>query len=74
MAESPKECAAGSDVVITMVADADAFFDVAEGPDGLLAGIRKKARSIDMSTVGRAAAKRASELRERREHGSPTHP
>ena len=40
MVDTPKELAERSNVVITMVADADALRAIAEGEDGLLAGLR----------------------------------
>lgn len=62
VATTPRACAELSEVVITMVSDASALMSVAKGPDGLLAGLRKHARWIDMSTVGRAAAIEANQL------------
>ena len=49
--ETPKEVAAGSDVVITMLSDASAVEQVLRGEDGLLAGGRPGMVLIDMSTV-----------------------
>lgn len=56
IAATPADCVADADVVITMVRDAAALKDVMEGPAGILAGIRRRALVIDMSTIGRAAA------------------
>lgn len=69
---TPKECASGADVVITMVSDAEALANVLEGPVGVLAAFaahRKKPRPIvvDMSTIGRQAAIAAAKRVE--EHG-----
>ncbi len=62
VATTPRECAQTSEVVITMLSDARALMSIAKGPDGLIAGLRKHVRWIDMSTVGRAAALEAHEL------------
>src|ERR1700730_1365089 len=50
-AESPKAVATASDVTFTMVTNAAALAAVADGPDGLLAGIGPGKFHIDMSTV-----------------------
>ncbi len=55
-AETPKELAERSDVVVTMVADADALGAVLHGDDGLLAGLRPGAIVVDTSTIGPTAA------------------
>ena len=52
MVDTPKELAERSDVVVTMVADADALRAIAEGEDGLLAGLRPGAIVVDTSTIG----------------------
>ena len=62
VATTPRECAEASDVVITMLSDAAALMSVAKGPDGLIEGLRKHVRWIDMSTIGRAAALEAQTL------------
>lgn len=59
---TPRECAEGVKVVITMVSDDKALFDVLERPNGLLIGLEKDTVVVDMSTVGRAAALRAADL------------
>jgi len=51
IAASPREAAAGADVVITMVSDPPALAAVMEGPDGAFAGCRPGTLVIDMSTV-----------------------
>jgi 3-hydroxyisobutyrate dehydrogenase-like beta-hydroxyacid dehydrogenase len=56
-AGSPKDLAAGAEVVVTMVAHADALGDVLHGGDGLLAGLEPGAIVIDMSTIGPIAAR-----------------
>src|SRR5271169_1346067 len=50
-ADSPKAVALASDVTFTMVTNAAALAAVADGPDGLLAGIAAGKFHIDMSTV-----------------------
>jgi 3-hydroxyisobutyrate dehydrogenase-like beta-hydroxyacid dehydrogenase len=65
LARSPREVAAAADVVFIMVTDPDALAAVSDGPDGLLAGMRRDAVIIDMSTVSphasRALAAKAAE-------------
>ncbi len=56
VAESPAEVAGASDVVITMLSDATAVFDVVDGPDGAFAGARPGQVVIEMSTIGPDAA------------------
>jgi 3-hydroxyisobutyrate dehydrogenase-like beta-hydroxyacid dehydrogenase len=51
VAESPKELAARSDVVVTMLTDATAVGQMLRGHEGLLAGGRPGLVLIDMSTV-----------------------
>jgi 3-hydroxyisobutyrate dehydrogenase-like beta-hydroxyacid dehydrogenase len=60
VAASPREAAEGAEVVVTMLADGDALAKVLGGPRGLLAGLTRGALVVDMSTVGRAAARRAA--------------
>lgn len=55
-AETAKALAERSDVVVTMVADADALGAVLHGDDGLLAGLRPGAIVVDTSTIGPTAA------------------
>lgn len=50
-AETPRELAAGADVVITMLTDAPAVRAALEGEDGILAGIRAGAVLLDLSTI-----------------------
>lgn len=50
-AETPREVVASSDVTFTMVTDSHALEAIADGPDGLLAGIGPGKVLIDMSTV-----------------------
>jgi 4-hydroxybutyrate dehydrogenase / sulfolactaldehyde 3-reductase len=50
-ATTPREVAAGSEVVITMLPDAPDVERVALGPDGIVAGLRAGSVYIDMSTI-----------------------
>jgi len=56
VAESPAEVARATDVVITMLSDAAAVFDVVDGTDGVFAGARPGHVLIEMSTIGPDAA------------------
>jgi len=56
VAASPAAAAASSDVVVTMLTDAEAVEDVYEQPAGILEGLRPRSVAVDMSTVGPAAA------------------
>jgi 3-hydroxyisobutyrate dehydrogenase len=53
---TPRGCAKGVDVIVTMVSDRRALEEVLAGDTGLLAGLEPGAVVIDMSTIGRAAA------------------
>jgi 3-hydroxyisobutyrate dehydrogenase-like beta-hydroxyacid dehydrogenase len=50
-AATPREVAAGSEIVITMLPDAPDVERVALGPEGIVDGIRPGAIYIDMSTI-----------------------
>lgn len=50
-ADSPREVASQSEIVISIVTDADAVKAVALGPDGVIAGLRKDGIYLDMSTI-----------------------
>jgi 3-hydroxyisobutyrate dehydrogenase-like beta-hydroxyacid dehydrogenase len=56
-ADSPRAVAAAADVTLSMVSDVAALGGIADGPDGLLAGISKGKVLIDMSTVSPAASR-----------------
>lgn len=58
VAASPKEAAAGADVVITMVSNDDSIIEVYEGGNGVLAGIRSGTTVIDCSTISPALVQR----------------
>jgi 3-hydroxyisobutyrate dehydrogenase-like beta-hydroxyacid dehydrogenase len=57
-AATPREVAAASEVVITMLPDAPDVERVALGPDGVVAGIRRGAVYIDMSTIDPATTRK----------------
>ncbi len=60
-AATPRDVAAQSDVVITMLPDSPDVEAVALGDDGILAGIRTGALWIDMSTIAPTTTKRVAE-------------
>jgi 3-hydroxyisobutyrate dehydrogenase/2-hydroxy-3-oxopropionate reductase len=57
VAASLPDLAAGSDILITMLADGQAARDVWCGPDGLLAACPPGCTGVDMSTTGPSAAR-----------------
>lgn len=61
LAKSPRECAAGRDVVFTCVSDEGALDAVLNGPDGALAGLAKGDVLVDLSTAGTRAAAAVAE-------------
>jgi 3-hydroxyisobutyrate dehydrogenase-like beta-hydroxyacid dehydrogenase len=60
VANDPADAARTADIVVTMLSDGATLLRVLEGPRGLLAGLRRGALVIDMSTSGRAAAHEAA--------------
>ena len=58
VAVTPREAAAGADVVCTMLADPAAVEETASGPAGLLAGLGPGAVWLDFSTVTPHASRR----------------
>jgi 3-hydroxyisobutyrate dehydrogenase len=64
-ADSPRTAAAAGELVFTMLTNTAAVQAVAEGPDGILAGLRQGAIYVDMSTASpahtRALAVRVAE-------------
>jgi 3-hydroxyisobutyrate dehydrogenase-like beta-hydroxyacid dehydrogenase len=50
-ADSPQEAAAESEAVFTIVTDSEAVKALALGADGIIAGLRKDAVYLDMSTI-----------------------
>jgi len=51
VADTPAEATRGADIIVTMLSDPRALFEVVEGKHGVLAGIRPGAVLIDSSTV-----------------------
>ena len=60
-ADSPGAVAKAADVTFVMVTDTNALNAVAEGPDGLLAGLGPGKTVVDMSTVSPAASRSLAE-------------
>jgi 3-hydroxyisobutyrate dehydrogenase len=56
-APTPREAAAGQDLVFLCVSDEKSVEEVLEGPDGALAGLGKGAVLVDVSTAGVRSAK-----------------
>lgn len=52
--ESPVEVAENSDVVLSMIIDSKALEEIAQGPNGILRGLKKGGVHVDMSTVAPA--------------------
>jgi len=50
-AETPREVAEQSDVILSIVTDADAVKNVALGPDGVVSGLSTDGVYLDMSTI-----------------------
>ena len=53
-ADSPREVVEASDISLSMVTNTSALRSIAEGPDGLLAGLKAGKIHVDMSTVSPA--------------------
>jgi 3-hydroxyisobutyrate dehydrogenase-like beta-hydroxyacid dehydrogenase len=65
-ADSPRAVCAAADVTFTMITNAAALEAIADGPDGLLAGLSAGKILIDMSTVSPAVSRAlASRVREK---------
>jgi 3-hydroxyisobutyrate dehydrogenase-like beta-hydroxyacid dehydrogenase len=60
VARTPRDAARGAGVVVTCVADGRALEETLGGAEGVLAGLEPDAVVIDMSTIGRAAAREAA--------------
>jgi len=60
VAATPREAAAAGDVVCTMLSDPAALLAVADGPDGLVAGLAPGKIWLDFSTVTPNASRRAA--------------
>jgi 3-hydroxyisobutyrate dehydrogenase len=59
--ESPKAVARSADMIFVMVTDSASLEAVANGPDGLLAGLRQDKVVIDMSTVSPTVSRAVAE-------------
>ena len=66
VAESPKQVAEKSDVIITMLPDSPQVEEVLAGEDGVLEGVKEGALIVDMSTISPVVTR---ELAERVEEG-----
>jgi 3-hydroxyisobutyrate dehydrogenase len=60
VAATPRDLAAESDVIVTIVSDPPAVEGVLWGAEGLLAGLKKGATLVDSSTISPALAKRSA--------------
>jgi 3-hydroxyisobutyrate dehydrogenase-like beta-hydroxyacid dehydrogenase len=60
IASSPYDAAREASVVVTCVASAMALEELFAGEEGLLAGLKPGTVVVDMSTIGRAAARQAA--------------
>jgi 3-hydroxyisobutyrate dehydrogenase-like beta-hydroxyacid dehydrogenase len=58
---TPREVAAASDVVFSMVTDDAALDAITSGPDGILAGLTERKVFVDMSTVSPRASQELAE-------------
>ena len=58
---TPREVAASTDVVLSMVTDDEALEAITAGPHGLLAGLQPGQVYVDMSTVSPQASRRLAE-------------
>ena len=63
--ESPRAVVDAADVVLSMVTNTDALRSIAEGPDGLLAGMRGGKNYLGMRTVSPAVSQGLAEKVER---------
>lgn len=65
-AETPRAVAEAADVIFSSVANSAALTSIAEGPNGILAGISRGKLFVDMSTVGVATSRAiAAKIREK---------
>ena len=65
-ASTPRAVAEAADVTFSSVANSAALASIAEGPDGILAGLRSGKLFVDMSTVGVSASRAlAAKVREK---------
>ena len=56
-ADSPRQVAEAAEVVFSMITDSRALEAIADGPDGVLAGLRAGATWVEMSTVSPAVTR-----------------
>lgn len=63
---SPKEVAAQSDIIITIVSDDAALEAVTLGENGILAGVRARSILIDMSTVSPKISRQVAQVADER--------
>jgi 3-hydroxyisobutyrate dehydrogenase-like beta-hydroxyacid dehydrogenase len=61
VAATPRECAAGADVLLSMVTDTAAVEELAAGPDGTIAGLGPGSVWADMSTISPDASRRIAD-------------
>jgi 3-hydroxyisobutyrate dehydrogenase-like beta-hydroxyacid dehydrogenase len=66
VATTPADAARGASIVVTCVADAMALEEILGGPQGVLSAIEPDAVVVEMSTIGRAAAREAARAIEAR--------
>jgi len=66
VADTPRDVAAGADVIVTMLADDDALMATMYGADGALAGLRRGALHLSMSTISPGLAERLAAEHETR--------
>jgi 3-hydroxyisobutyrate dehydrogenase-like beta-hydroxyacid dehydrogenase len=67
VAATPRELAAGADVVVTIVTDAAALREVVTGANGVFGGLARGGVVVDMSTIGPVAARALAD--DARSHG-----
>jgi len=60
-ADTPREVVEASDISLSMVTNTNALKSIAEGPDGLLAGLKAGKIHVDMSTVSPAFSRELAE-------------
>lgn len=60
VATTPADATRGASIVVTCVADAMALEEILGGPQGVLSAIEPGALLVEMSTIGRAAAREAA--------------
>lgn len=65
-AETPRAVAQAADVIFSSVANSAALTSIAEGPDGIIAGLSRGKLFVDMSTIGVATSRAtAAKVREK---------